>query len=197
MYFLWIICSYLIGSIPFGLLISTKFCNIDPRHAGSNNVGSTNVARLCGKKYGIATLACDILKGALPVGIAACLDNSAFFITVTALAAVLGHVFSCFLGFKGGKAVATSVGIYIPIALCPLLIGAILCLGVIWLSGFVSLGSLVFVLSMPLILLLAGQWQFLFLSVIIAALVIWTHRANIQRLICKTEKTWKKKEYKE
>ncbi len=197
MHILWVICSYLIGSIPFGLLISTKFCNIDPRIAGSNNVGSTNVARLCGKKYGIATLVCDILKGALPVAIATCFDSGAFFITMTALAAILGHVFSCFLGFKGGKAVATSVGIYIPIAFCPLLVGAVLCLGVIWRSGYVSLGSLVFVLSMPVLLLFAGEWALLPLSIIIAALVIWTHRANIQRLICHTEKTWKKKEYKE
>ncbi len=197
MHIIWIVCSYLLGAIPFGLLISTKFCNIDPRNAGSHNVGSTNVARLCGKKYGIATLVCDILKGAIPVSIAICLDNNSFFVSMTALAAVLGHVFSCFLGFKGGKAVATSVGIYIPMVFCPLVLGVLLCLGTIWRSGFVSLGSLVLVLSMPILLLFSGIWQYLPLSILIAALVVWTHRANIQRLICKTEKTWKKTEYKE
>ncbi len=197
MQIIWVICSYVLGAIPFGLVISKKFCGIDPRTAGSKSVGSTNVARLCGKKYGIMTLVCDVLKGFLPVCIAISWDDSALFVTATALAAIFGHVFSCFLGFKGGKAVATSVGAYIAIALGPLLFAVMLCLGIIWYSGYVSLGSMALMVIMPILLFFTGNWGFLPMSIIIAALVIWTHRENIQRLISRTEKSWKKSEYKE
>lgn len=87
---LWIVITYVIGSIPFGLLFSRTFCGIDPRTAGSGNVGSTNVARLCGKKWGAATLVCDVLKGTLPVFVAMQLSDSALLHTLTALAAISG-----------------------------------------------------------------------------------------------------------
>lgn len=105
---LWICLTYCIGSVPFGLVFAKTFCRIDPRTAGSGNVGATNVARLCGKAWGAATLACDLLKGTIPVFIAMQYSTSELVWTLTALAAILGHLYSCFLGFKGGKAVATS-----------------------------------------------------------------------------------------
>ena len=188
----WIILTYVIGSIPFGLIFAKTFCNIDPRTAGSGNVGSTNVARLCGKKWGAITLVCDVLKGALPVFIAMQLSESACLHTLTALAAILGHLFSCFLSFKGGKAVATSIGVFIPLAFCQLLVSCLICLFLIWRSGFVSLGSLALVTALPLLLLITGQWGELPLALIVMGLVYWSHRENIQRLVKGEEKSWVK-----
>ncbi len=139
---LWIAIAYVMGSIPFGLVFARTFCGVDPRTGGSRNVGATNVARLCGTKWGVATLVCDALKGALPVAIALSFSDSTLFHSLTALAALLGHLHSCFLSFKGGKAVATTVGVFIPLAFWQLVLAGIACLLVIWRSGFVSLGSL-------------------------------------------------------
>ncbi|MEG2005103.1 MAG: glycerol-3-phosphate acyltransferase, partial [Bilophila sp.] len=91
---LWIGITYVIGSVPFGLVFAKTFCGIDPRTAGSGNIGTTNVARLCGKKWGAATLAGDVLKGTLPVFVAMQLSQSDCLWTLTALAAILGHLFS-------------------------------------------------------------------------------------------------------
>lgn len=190
---LWIGITYVIGSVPFGLVFAKTFCGIDPRTAGSGNIGTTNVARLCGKKWGAATLAGDVLKGTLPVFVAMQLSQSDCLWTLTALAAILGHLFSCFLSFKGGKAVATSIGVFIPLAFWQLLIAGIICLLLIWRSGFVSLGSLALVTAVPLLLLLSGRWALLPLALIVLALVFWSHRENIRRLARGEEKTWIKK----
>lgn len=191
---LWLGVAYVMGSIPFGLLVARTFCGIDPRTAGSNNVGSTNVARLCGKKWGAATLVCDVLKGAVPVYIATLLTPSFPALwTLTALAAICGHLFSCFLKFKGGKAVATTIGVFVPLAFWPILAAGLLCLLVIWRSGFVSLGSLTLVSLLPLFLLLAGSWYVLPLALVICVAVFWSHRENIKRLARGEEKTWVKK----
>ncbi len=194
---LWIVLSFFMGAIPCGLLIAKKNCQVDPRNAGSNNVGSTNVARLCGKKWGIITLICDILKGAIPVALASTIDDGTLFITLTALAAVLGHAFSPFLDFKGGKAVATTIGVFIAIAFWPLLCAVIVCLALITYSGFVSLGSLALVISLPVFLLIGDYANMVPLALCIMVLVVWAHRYNIQRLVCGIEKPWNKKAYKE
>ena len=89
---LWIAITYCIGSVPFGLVFAKTFCHIDPRTAGSGNVGATNVSRLCGTGWGVATLACDLLKGALPVAIIMHYSGSELAWTLTALAAILGHL---------------------------------------------------------------------------------------------------------
>ncbi|HIW79445.1 MAG TPA: glycerol-3-phosphate 1-O-acyltransferase PlsY [Candidatus Bilophila faecipullorum] len=190
---LWIAITYCIGSVPFGLVFAKTFCHIDPRTAGSGNVGATNVSRLCGTGWGVATLACDLLKGALPVAIIMHYSGSELAWTLTALAAILGHLYSCFLGFKGGKAVATSIGVLIPLAFWQLLAAVVLCLLLIWRSGFVSLGSLALVTAMPILLALSGKFSLLPLSLIILGLVYWSHRENIRRLARGEEKTWIKK----
>ncbi len=190
---LWIAITYCIGSVPFGLVFAKTFCHIDPRTAGSGNVGATNVSRLCGTGWGVATLACDLLKGALPVAIIMHYSGSELAWTLTALAAILGHLYSCFLGFKGGKAVATSIGVLIPLAFWQLLAAVVLCLLLIWRSGFVSLGSLPLVTAMPILLALSGKFSLLPLSLIILGLVYWSHRENIRRLARGEEKTWIKK----
>ena len=124
--------AYFMGAAPWGLVIARCFCGIDPRTDGSRNTGATNVSRLCGFGWGVATLACDVLKGALPVWIALQAGLGAAGVTLVALCAVLGHVFSCFLGFKGGKAVATSIGVFLPLAFVPLLIAGLVAF---WSSG--------------------------------------------------------------
>lgn len=189
---LWIMMGYFVGAIPFGLLIARTFCHIDPRREGSRSTGATNVARLCGFPYGVLTLACDVGKGALPVCGASLMDPDPLFVSMTGFACVLGHVFSCFMRFRGGKAVATSIGVFIPLAWLPLLGSCALCLLVIWRSGFVSLGSLTLLVSLPIILMIVGQWQWVPLATCLCLLVVFRHRENISRLLSGTEKSWQK-----
>jgi glycerol-3-phosphate acyltransferase PlsY len=191
---IWIGVAYLIGSIPFGLVLAKTFCRIDPRAEGSGNIGSTNIARLCGKGWGAATLACDIMKGTLPVLAALHLGDNSLVHSLTALAAILGHLHSCFLGFKGGKAVATSIGVLLPLAFVPLLCASLLCILVIWRSGFVSLGSLTLVSALPLLLMAALRFDLLPLALVVMIIVYWSHRENIRRLAWGEEKSWLKKQ---
>ena len=187
---LWIAAAYAIGSVPFGLVIAKFVCGIDPREAGSGNIGSTNVARLCGKKWGIATLTCDILKGTLAVAVAMLLSDNALLHSLTALAAIAGHLYSCFLKFKGGKAVATSIGVLIPLAFLPLLASCIVCVLVIWRSGYVSMGSLTLVTVLPVFALLFGSAELIPLTLVVMTIVFWSHRENIRRLAWGEEKPW-------
>ncbi|MBQ4132108.1 MAG: glycerol-3-phosphate 1-O-acyltransferase PlsY [Desulfovibrionaceae bacterium] len=194
----WVFISYLIGSVPFGLVIARIFCRVDPQKAGSGNIGATNVTRLCGLPAGIATLLFDAGKGAAAVFLgthltldpAAPTDSHALFVTLFALAALLGHMHSIFLKFKGGKAVATTLGIFLYLAPLQTLLAAVLCLLVIAWKKYVSLGSLVLVVSLPLILLACGRMELLPLASVNAVLVINAHRANIGRLLRGEEKTW-------
>ena len=189
---LWIALAYVLGSVPWGLVIARTFCGLDPRESGSRNTGATNVARLCGFKWGVVTLLCDVLKGAVPVWLAFRVNASPVFVSIVALACVLGHVFSCFMKFRGGKAVATSIGVFLPLALWQLLAASVLCLLVIWRSGFVSLGSLTLVTALPVALAVSGQWTWLPLALGVWAVVVWKHRENIARLRAGTEKSWQK-----
>ena len=191
-----VLLAYLLGSVPWGLLIAKFAKGIDPRTAGSMSIGATNVSRLCGFGYGVATLVCDLGKGALPVFLATMYSDSVFLISLTAFAAVLGHVCSCFLKFTGGKAVATTIGVFLPLAFYPLLAAAFLCVILIWLSGFVSLGSLTLVSSLPLFLGFSGSSQYVPLAIVLAIIVFYKHRANIARLHAGEEKSWLKSRQK-
>lgn len=195
--FLWVIMAYIAGSIPFGIVIAKTCSGVDPRTAGSRSSGATNVSRLCGLPWGIATLACDVAKGALPVWGALWLDPDVFFVSLTGLACVLGHVFSCFTGLKGGKAVATTIGVFIPLAFQALLGACALCMLVIWRSRFVSLGSLTLVTALPVLLLFVHKAEWLPLSVCLAIIVYYRHRENIARLLRGEEKPWLKSKHKE
>ncbi len=194
---LWIALAYVLGSVPWGLVIAKTFCRLDPRESGSRNTGATNVARLCGFGWGVATLACDVCKGALPVWLAFRINPSPLFVSVVGLACVLGHVFSCFMKFKGGKAVATSIGVFMPLAFWQLLAASALCCLIIWRSGFVSLGSLSLVAALVVALAVTGQWMWLPLSLCVLAVVVWKHKENIARLRAGTEKSWLKGKHSE
>ncbi len=195
MTYIWmLILAYLAGAMPFGLLLAKGFCHVELRDAGSGNTGATNVARTCGLGYGLTALALDILKGYLPVLLAACINPSAFFLTLVALAAILGHMYSVFLYGEGGKGVATSVGIFLALSPVALFWGVGICLALIYLTGYVSLGSLALVSAIPLVLLLTGEFSLLFVGVVIMGLVFWKHRGNIDRLLKGEENSWKEKE---
>ena len=189
---LWIVAAYLLGSIPFGLVLARCAQGIDPRLAGSGNTGATNVARLCGFGWGVCTLACDLGKGILAAGIALRINPDAVFVSLASFAVVSGHRWSWCLGFKGGKAVATSIGVFLCLAFWQTLAAVILCVVCILRSGFVSAGSLVFVVSVPCVLFLTGAWRFLPLAILVAAVVVKAHEANILRLLSGGEKSWKK-----
>jgi acyl phosphate:glycerol-3-phosphate acyltransferase len=238
MYQLWLcpLFAFLLGSIPFGLLIA-RARGIDIRQHGSGNIGATNVLRVVGKRYGIACLILDALKGAIPVIIAinliridgravtphlAFLDGLALQLPAakqltgqlaqvgTALCAVLGHNYSPWVGFKGGKGIATSAGVVI--GLMPF---AVILLLAVWLvvflaTRYVSVASMGAALALPVLthigarfhknadgvsLWEAGTWNkplFAF-AVIIAILAIWKHRSNIQRLLSGTESRFERK----
>lgn len=187
---LWLVAAYILGSIPFGLLIAKKFCGLDPRSGGSHNTGATNVARLCGPRWGVLVLLFDALKGLVAVYVAMQFNDNTYFHCAAALAAIIGHRYSLFMRFTGGKAVATTIGVFVPLAFWPLVGAGILCALVIWLSGFVSLGSLALVTVLPVFLALNEQWQVLPLALLVAAIVYYAHRENIRRLLNKEEKPW-------
>lgn len=189
--------SYLVGAIPFGLLLS-RSSGIDIRTQGSRNIGATNVARLLGKKMGALTLVGDLLKGLLPMLISgqllAAYPRRDLAIALCGAATVLGHMFPVYLRFKGGKGVATGLGAFFYLAPVAALGCLLVFLVTVSLSGFVSLGSLLGSLSM-LVLLLVLQvpaWKF-WLAAFIVLLIWGKHRQNISRLLDGSEKSWRNK----
>jgi len=193
---MWIVMiagAYVLGSIPFGLLIAKSFCGIDPRTQGSGNIGATNVARLCGTRWGVAAMVLDMAKGFLPALAARELGASVTVISLVAFAALLGHVYSVFLRFTGGKAVATTLGIFAALAPWHCLGAAAVCVGAIAVSGYVSMGSLGLVAALPLLLAGFGRLELVPLALAVAGLVFWRHRENIGRLRRGEEKSWRKR----
>jgi glycerol-3-phosphate acyltransferase PlsY len=226
---LWLcpIIAFLLGSIPFGLLIA-KAKGIDIRQHGSGNIGATNVLRVVGKKYGITCLILDALKGLIPtiIGISlirfagmknpmmiSALDPFAaefpmltaqLFQVLTGLCAILGHNYSPWVGFKGGKGIATSAGVLIAMMPAAIVILLIVFLVVVFTTRYVSLASIVAAAVLPIVTLWGswfhgkiqnGTWNkplFVF-SIVIAILAIWKHRSNIQRLMKGTENRLQRK----
>ncbi|MFA7381996.1 MAG: glycerol-3-phosphate 1-O-acyltransferase PlsY [Desulfurivibrionaceae bacterium] len=196
MEYLLTIGSYLVGSIPFGLILG-RVAGIDVRAAGSGNIGATNVARLVGKKLGGLTLVLDALKGILPMLAAAWLleDGSRreLWVALCGGAAFLGHLYPLYLGFRGGKGVATALGIFLYLAPLAAGIDLLIFAGVVYNWGYVSLGSLTSVLVMPgLVWLLTGSLSNSVLAFAIGVLIWVKHRDNIVRLMQHKEKSWRK-----
>jgi acyl phosphate:glycerol-3-phosphate acyltransferase len=179
----YIVAAYLLGSIPVGVVLA-KLKGQDPRKAGSGNIGATNVMRTVGKGLGILTLAGDILKGFLPTWLAIHYDQSAIVVAACGLAAFAGHLWPIYLGFKGGKGVATALGLFLALkpAVIPLLIVVFTLLLLKW--RYVSLGSLVGTALMPLLLLIFGSpVEYVIVSLIVGLLIYYKHRDNIKRLM--------------
>ena len=167
---------------------------IDITRQGSGNVGATNVARVIGFKWGILTLILDALKGFIPVYFFSSFSfgfNTGLMVVV--LASLLGHQFSIFQEFRGGKGVSTALGIYLAISPGYTLVVVIFFVLTVYISDFVSLGSLLSALFMPLLLLISGESKMSVLTAVIMAVLIWfKHKANIKRLYRGEEKKWKK-----
>lgn len=189
--FYWIAGAYLLGSIPTGLLLG-KLYGIDVRQEGSGNIGATNLYRTVGRKVGVWTLVGDCLKGFVPVLLAWKLGLSEPMHAWIGLAAFCGHVFSVFLLFKGGKGVATALGVYL--ALAPVAVLGALALFVILVAvwRYISLGSIAAAALLPLIIWYGPHtWQLLIATTVISAIVIIKHHANIGRLVAGTESKFK------
>lgn len=188
---IWIGACYLLGSVPFSYLVVRLTRGIDIRQVGSGNAGATNVLRTSGRLAAAVALTLDVAKGAVAAAGALSFDGSTALAGAAGVAAVVGHVFPVWLAFKGGKGVATSVGVYAVLAPWCLALGLVLFLIAVLATRFVSLGSLVLVSAVPLLMLLldglgwgppleSGPWL---AAAAIGLLVFWCHRGNIRRLL--------------
>ena len=179
------IVSYLMGSIPFGFILTKIFLNKDIREIGSGNIGATNALRTGNKFIGFTTLILDVVKAVAPV-----LYVKFYFselIYLASLCAFLGHVFPIWLNFKGGKGVATYIGILFVINIYLGLIFVITWFVIFAISKYSSLSSLVASLAIPVYLLILNQFNQVFFFIIMFVLIFFTHRENIKRLINKEE----------
>lgn len=184
-----VMTAYLVGSIPFGLIVTRISKGVDVRRVGSGNIGATNVLRSAGKGAAALTLLCDFGKGFLPVILASHLGFGEGWAAATGLAAVLGHLYPLYVGFKGGKGVATSFGILLgllpQVALS--LMGLWLLMAVV--TRYVSLAALTAAFAAPfLALTLDGRRWVFFLILFLALLIVFKHRGNIASLVRGTER---------
>jgi glycerol-3-phosphate acyltransferase PlsY len=186
--------AYLIGSIPFGYLIVKLTRGADVRATGSGGTGATNVSRRAGKVAGVATLVLDALKGAVAILITRGLLNDGptashgWWVVATAVAVIIGHIFPVWLGFRGGKGVATGAGVFLIIAPFALLCAGVVFLAVVLITRYVSLGSIVAAATIPVFVWLCGLGAPEVTGAVAGALlIIFAHRANIGRLIGGTE----------
>ena len=192
------ILSYLIGSINFSIIISKKVAGFDVREKGSGNAGTTNMLRTVGKKAALITLVCDILKGvisillALLIGKIAKEANNSILVQIAGILVIIGHTFPIFFKFKGGKGVATAVGVLLTtnwqIGLICLIFGLVL----IALTRMVSLGSITAAILFPILVLFIKtnyivEGNYFIYSLIIAVMVVFNHRENVKRLLNGTE----------
>ena len=196
LYIVMAIIAYAIGSVNFSVIFSKKFAGFDVRQKGSGNAGTTNMLRSVGKKAAALTLICDILKGVVSILIVLLLgsifkaENTALLVQIAAIAVVIGHTFPIFFGFKGGKGVATSLGILImtnwQIGLICLVFGLVL----IILTRMVSLGACAAAILYPVLTLFITEHyitgsnnSYLIYSIILAVIVLFNHRSNIKRIL--------------
>ncbi len=180
-----ILFSYLIGSIPFGFLLTKLILKKDIRKIGSGNIGATNVLRTGNKVTGYATLILDILKAVMPVLFVKIYYNE--YLYISSLSVFLGHVFPIWLKFKGGKGVATYIGILCCINLYLGLIFGLTWLIVFFIFKYSSLSSLAGSLSIPIFNFLLLSDELVFFFIIMFVLIFYTHRENIKRLLNRTE----------
>jgi glycerol-3-phosphate acyltransferase PlsY len=188
---LWLAASYLVGAIPTSYLAGRIFRGIDLREHGSKNLGATNLYRTLGWRYAIPVGLFDIAKGAIPVLVfAPRVSDSQLFALACGVAAVVGHVFSVFVGFRGGKGVATAAGVMLGLTPAALGVAAVVWMVLVYATGYVSVGSIAAAAVFPLAVFLLehpDRPEILWIDVALAAAIIWFHRANIRRLLKGTE----------
>ena len=190
-----IVAAYLLGSIPFGYLIVRGKSGDDVRQTGSGGTGATNVSRRAGKGAGVLTLVLDALKGAAAVLIAQNFGGSDWITAGAAIAVIVGHIFPVWLGFRGGKGVATGAGVFLVLAPIALLCGGFVFVAIVFFTRYVSLGSMMAAALIPVFVWLRGSFvqpaadlrPLLIATVVGALLIIFAHRGNIERLARGTE----------
>jgi acyl phosphate:glycerol-3-phosphate acyltransferase len=192
-----VLFGYLIGSIPFGYLIVRMRYGADIRESGSGGTGATNVSRRAGKIAGLLTLLLDAAKGVAAVLLARLLvseGSSAWVISISAVAALLGHIFPVWLKFRGGKGVATGLGMMAVLAPFPTIIAALAFVVTVLLTRYVSLGSMVAAAILPIVVLVFSAIRVtaidssIFIAALLGAvLIVWAHRQNVARLLAGTE----------
>ena len=202
-YIIMAIIAYCIGSVNFSVIFSKKFAGFDVREKGSGNAGTTNMLRSVGKKAAAITLICDILKGVVSIGIAILLGNipdmnKELLVQIVGVAVILGHTFPVFFGFKGGKGVATSLGVLLISNWQIGLICMVFALVLMTLTRMVSVGSCAAAVLFPVLTLFinehytvltegkSGSTYFVY-SIILAIIVLFNHRSNIKRILNGTE----------
>lgn len=182
-YLLFVCLSYLFGSVPFGLIFS-RLKGVDPRKTGSGNIGATNVMRAAGKVYGFLTLFCDVLKGFLPVHLAKHMGFPDFVVVAAGLASFIGHILPITLRFKGGKGVATALGVFLSLNVHASLVAVAIFMVVVMIWKYVSLGSLLASLSFPFLLWVFNESKTTIgITVLIVVIIFFRHKDNIERLL--------------
>jgi len=200
-----IILSYLVGSIPVSIILTKMIKGVDVRNYGSGNAGGTNVSRVLGKRYGILTIILDAMKGVIAVVLISRLyfgsfpfpnttpfDDFTLVQIIAGISAVIGHIWTIFAGFKGGKGIATGLGVLVSIVTLDLLMALGIFLIVVYFSKYISLASISAAVSVPLIMVvrenifgvnIPGYHSILPFVIALALLVIYTHRTNVERLL--------------
>ncbi len=180
--------SYLIGAVPTGLLLVRLLKGEDIRQLGSGNIGAVNVLRVAGVGTGVAVLVVDILKGLVPVLLATRLDSSSWTVVLCGIGAIAGHNWSVFLGFQGGKGIATSYGVLMGMSWPAAALAAAVWVAVVAVTRYASLGSLLGVASVPFALWWLRQpTEYVYFGILAALFAIYRHRGNIQRLVAGSE----------
>lgn len=180
-----IVLSYLLGSVSFSLLYG-KLKGIDIRQHGSGNAGATNTLRVLGKGPAILVLLLDVLKGVIAVLIGHWLggESTTWLPGLCGIAAIAGHNWPVYFHFRGGKGIATAIGVLASLTLLPALLAGIIAILAIVITRYVSLGSLIFVILTPWILLVLGkEWPFFWIALVICLFAVWRHRTNIVKLV--------------
>ncbi|MEW6618107.1 MAG: glycerol-3-phosphate 1-O-acyltransferase PlsY [bacterium] len=179
-----IIFSYLIGAIPTAYIIGRIFGKVDIRTVGSGNVGASNVYRIVGKTAGISVLIIDILKGFLPIYLVNLLAFATIYQIMAGLGAIIGHIWTIFLKFKGGKGVATGLGVFLGLTPIPVLIALLVFLLVVAISRYISIGSIIAAILIPVLLLFFKEEpEIIIFALVISWLIVIRHIPNIKRLI--------------
>ncbi|HBT82341.1 MAG TPA: acyl-phosphate glycerol 3-phosphate acyltransferase [Desulfuromonas sp.] len=187
-----LLAAYLVGAIPTGVLLTRLAGAGDIRQAGSGNIGATNVYRVAGRGLGIATLVGDALKGIVPLLVARALQLPPEQTALIAAAAFLGHLYPVYLGFKGGKGVATALGIFLVLSPATVALAALLFGLLLWKWRYVSLGSICAAAAAPpLVYFFTSSLPLLLASLFVAVMVIVRHRENIKRLLAGSENRFK------
>ncbi len=186
--FFLMVFAYFLGSIPTGVVLAKAFAGADPRKGGSGNIGATNVYRTVGKKLGVLTLFGDIIKGLLPVILAKGMLDSSLWVAAVALTAFVGHLFPVFLNFKGGKGIATGLGVFLALSPLPAILAFLTFAAVVYRWRFISLGSLCATAAFPVYLaLLDAHRIYIPFAAVIGVLIFCRHRENISRLLAGKE----------